>query len=164
MVDDAKLPVEERDEAFEEELSVFFGCVGKLGPLPGVEGERFVAEDVFSGVEGIAGPLGVEGIWQADEDGVDFGVVEEFAIGAEGAWNVEVMCPLFGLGQLAAGDGGDLAEGGGANGGDPAILSDAGAAEDAPADRFGLGVHHGRQGIGRGNGRQGNGPSDGSRG
>ena len=114
-----------------------FGLAASLDHLPALgrgDGEGFFAKDVFAGLGGFDGPLGVQRIGQRDVDCVDVRVVEQGLVTAQRHGNIVVAGKGVGGGLAATGYGMDLGSGRGAGRGDEGGDADSGGAEDAPFD------------------------------
>jgi hypothetical protein len=106
----------------------------------GVERQRFLAEHVLAGLGRAHRPGHVQMIGQRVVDSFDFGIGQQFLVGTVGFRDTERGGCLLGLGQIARGDGGDLAPVAALHGGYDLLYGDMGGAQDAPTDFGGHGI------------------------
>lgn len=120
-------------ERFHEE-NVVLACGLDDGHGPGeIEGQRLLAEDVFPGLGGLDGPLGVQGVGGGDIDRLDVGVGQEVLVGAVGPHFAELAGEGLGFFLGSAADGHESA---GLRAGQPLgeCLGDVAGRQDTPSE------------------------------
>ena len=134
------LGVHEHDAVHELHVGLA-ACVDHLGQILGGEGARLFAKDVFAGLGGADDPFLAKAGGKRDVDRLDRGIREQFLVGAvgarrggEGGFALAIRDKGGGLGLIPAGHGGHFARAGEEEG-LPILASDAGSAEESPADR-----------------------------
>ena len=106
----------------------------QLAGFGGVERQRLLTEHVLAGFGGANGPGHVQVIRERVVDGLDFGIGQQFLVGAVGFRDAEIGGGLASSRQIAGGDSGDLAGCAKLHGRNHFFDGDMGGAQYAPTD------------------------------